>query len=159
MLPKASKLKWLMVSIFFCFYNQQLSALSLISVTGNKCLVFPAPDLLVHSKLNQQSKEMLICCKSLVLHQVPDLKAYQMPLYFFLLQTGFLKADFIKAEVRYIWKRLIIHSGTVVSSLGIGTKEIDVDFPALNVLENFLYDLPETFLSCLQHLKDFQRMN
>lgn len=59
MLPTASKLKWFMVSMFFCFHNQQLSALSLIPVTGNKCLVLPAPDLLVHSKLNQQSKEML----------------------------------------------------------------------------------------------------
>lgn len=57
MSPEASKLRCFMVSMFFCFYNQQLSALSLISVTGNKCLVFPAPDLLVPS--NQQSKDTL----------------------------------------------------------------------------------------------------
>lgn len=35
---------------------------------------------------------------------------------------------FIKAEFRYIQKRFVIHSGTVVSVLGMGTKEIDVDF-------------------------------
>lgn len=117
-----------MGSMLFCFYNQQLSALSLISVTGNRGLVFPAPDLLVHSKLNQQSKEMLYLLQAPCTLPSSRPKSYQMPLYFFLLETGFLKASFIKKEVRYIQKRLIIHSGTVVSSLGMKTKETDVDF-------------------------------
>lgn len=51
-----------------------------------------------------------------------------MPLCFSFLEAGFLKAGFLKAEVRYIQERLIIHSGTVVNSLGMETKEIDVDF-------------------------------
>lgn len=106
LLPEASKLKWFIVSVFFCFYNQQLSALSFISVTGNKCLVFPAPDLLAHSKLNQQSKEMLY------LLQVPCTSPSSRPEglsdapLFFLPWGRILKGWFFKGRSQ-------IHSGKV----------------------------------------------
>lgn len=128
MLPEGSKMNCFIVSMFFWFYNQQLSALPFILFIGSKCPVFPAPDSLVHPKLNQQSKKMLC------LLQAPCTSASSgsrglsdAPLYF--PPWGRVLKVWLYKGRNQIYPVNVNHSQcTVSNSLGMGSREIPADF-------------------------------